>query len=67
MEGSTGITVTIKLYIIAARSPPRSEPQNSQDFLPKAIPRTPRSAALFHRQTRPSSRKRVNAIQRLSM
>jgi hypothetical protein len=34
MEGSTGITVTIKLYIIAARSPPRSEPQNSQDFLP---------------------------------
>ena len=34
---------------------------------PKAMPRTPRSAALFDRQMRPSSRKWVNALQRLSM
>jgi hypothetical protein len=27
--------VTIRLYINAARSPPRSEPQNNQDFLPR--------------------------------
>ena len=26
----------IRLYITAARSPPRSEPQNSHDFRPKA-------------------------------
>ena len=32
-----------------------------------AMPRTPRSAALFDKQMRPSSRRRVNAIQRLSM
>ncbi len=31
-----------------------------------ATPRKARSAALFDRQTRPSSRKRVNAAQRLS-
>src|ERR1035437_11010164 len=59
------LAVTIRLYITAARSPPRSEPQNNQDFLPRAIPRTPRSAALLDRQMRPSSRNRVNAIQRL--
>ena len=51
----------------AARWPPRSEPQNSHDFRPRAIPRSPRSAALFERQTRPSSRNRVKAGQRLSM
>src|ERR1700733_12209608 len=51
------LAVTIRLYITAARSPPRSEPQNNQDFLPRAIPRTPRSAALLDRQMRPSSRK----------
>src|SRR4029077_6500110 len=61
------LAVTIRLYIAAARSPPRSEPQNNHDFRPKAIPRTPRSAALLDRQIRPSSRKRVNAIQRLSI
>src|SRR5204862_3556861 len=67
--GSTSfiLAVTIRLYMIAARSPPRSEPQNNHDFRPKAMPRTPRSAALFDRQMRPSSRKRVNALQRLSM
>lgn len=36
----------------AARLPPRSEPAKSQDFRPKAIPRSARSAALFVRQTR---------------
>jgi len=36
--------VTIRLYITAALSPPRSDPQNNQDFLPRAMPR---SAALF--------------------
>src|SRR5439155_166651 len=61
------LAVTIRLYITAARSPPRSEPQNSQDLRPKAMPRTPRSAALFDRQMRPSSRKRVNTVQRLSI
>jgi hypothetical protein len=32
-----------------------------------ATPRSARSAALLVKQTRPSSRKRVNAAQRLSM
>jgi hypothetical protein len=32
-----------------------------------AIPRRPRSAALFDKQMRPSSRKRVKAGQRFSM
>src|SRR6267378_5015496 len=30
-------------YITAARSPPRSEPQNKHDLRAKALPRTPRS------------------------
>ena len=46
----------------AARCPPRSEPQNSHDFLPKAIPLSARSAALFERQARPSSRNRVKGV-----
>jgi hypothetical protein len=45
------LAVTIRLYMIAARSPPRSEPQNNHDFLPRAMPRTARSAALLDRQT----------------
>src|SRR5689334_2594218 len=53
------LAVTIRLYITAARWPPRSEPANNHDFLPRAIPRSARSAALFERQIRPSSRKRV--------
>src|SRR4051812_42257330 len=67
--GSTSfnLAVTIRLYIAAARCPPRSEPANSHDFLPRAIPRSARSAALLLRQIRPSSRKRVKAGQRLSM
>ena len=32
---------------VAARSPPRSDPQNSHDFRPSATPRSPRSAALL--------------------
>ena len=46
---------------------PRSEPANSHDFLPSANPRSARSAALFVRQTLPSSIKRANRSQRLSM
>src|SRR6202040_2240272 len=55
--GSTlfNLAVTIRLYITAARWPPRSEPANNHDFLPRAIPRSARSAALFERQIRPSS------------
>ena len=49
----------------AARSPPRSEPANRQARRPRAIPRSARSAALYDTQTRPSSRKRVKAGQRL--
>ncbi len=60
------LAVTMRLYITAARCPPRSEPQNSHDRRPRAIPLRARSAALFERQTRPSSRNRVNAVQRLS-
>ena len=41
----------------AARWPPRSEPQNSHDFLPRAMPRSDLSAALFDMQMRSSSRK----------
>ena len=61
------LAVTISLYIAAARSPPRSEPANNHDFLPRAMPRRARSAALFVRQIRPSSRKRVKPSQRFSM
>src|SRR3954447_15740424 len=46
---SFNLAVTIRLYIAAARCPPRSEPANSHDFLPRAIPRKARSAsALEH-------------------
>ena len=42
--GSTSfnLAVKIKLYITAARWPPRSEPANNHDFLPRAIPRSAR-------------------------
>jgi hypothetical protein len=38
--GSTSfiLAVTIRLYITAARPPPRLEPQNSQDYRPRAMP-----------------------------
>lgn len=58
--------VTIKEYMKAALSPPRSEPAKSQDLLPSAIPRSARSAALLVRQIRPSFRKSVKASQRSS-
>ncbi|BAI75275.1 transposase (plasmid) [Azospirillum sp. B510] len=59
--------VTIRLYMAAARCPPRSDPQNSHARLPSAMPRNARSAALLVRQTRPSCRKRVKPSQRVSM
>src|SRR5690606_16295207 len=66
--GSTSfiLAVTIREYMKAARSPPRGDPAKSHAFLPRAIPRRARSAALFVRQMRPSSRKRVKASQRPS-
>jgi hypothetical protein len=57
----------ISVSMTAARSPPRSDPENSQDLRPRAIPRSLRSAALLLRQMRPSSRKRVKTSMRLSM
>jgi len=39
------LAVTMRLYMAAARCPPRSDPQNSHDFLPRAMPRSPLSAA----------------------
>ena len=40
--GSTSLSLAVPMsvYIAAARTPPRSEPQNSHDFLPRAIPRS---------------------------
>src|SRR6202012_1764869 len=49
----------------AARRPPSSDPAKVQFFLPMATARSSRSAALFDMQSRPSSRKRLNASQRL--
>ena len=43
----------------ATRTPPRSEPTNSQERLPRAKGLSALSAALFVRQMRPSSRKRA--------
>src|SRR5258708_6974341 len=34
------LAVTTRLYMAAARRPPRSEPQKSQDFRPRAIARS---------------------------
>jgi hypothetical protein len=47
-RGSTSFSfaVVMSAYIIAARSPPRSLPANSQAFLPRATPRSARSAGL---------------------
>src|SRR5215475_13340676 len=49
----------------AARRPPSSDPAKVQFFRPTATARSSRSAALFDMQSRPSSRKRLNASQRL--
>ena len=35
------LAVTMRLYMAAARCPPRSDPQNSHDFLPRAMPLQP--------------------------
>lgn len=62
--GSTllSLAVPISVYMNAARSPPRSEPANSHAFLPSAMPRRARSAALLVRQMRPSVRNRVKSL-----
>jgi len=67
--GSTSLSlaVMISVAIAAARSAPRSEPAKSHDLRPSANPRRARSAALFVRQTLPSSMNRANRSQRLSM
>ena len=57
----------LKPKVQSGRDVWRSDPQNSHDFRPKAMPRSPRLAALFERQTRPSSRNSVKADQRLTM
>ena len=62
---SAGDEVSVK--ITAARSPPASEPQKVQLRRPTAMPRTARSAALLVMQMRPSSRKRVNVLQRFRL
>src|SRR4051794_9258796 len=68
-RGSTSFSLAVMMseYIAAARSPPRSLPANSHDFLPRAIPRSARSAALFVRQIRPSPRNRAKVSHRTSM
>src|ERR1700733_11608225 len=58
--------VMIRLSMAAARRPPRSDPQNSQDFRPRALPLSPRSAALLDRHRRPSSRN-VKLTHRLGL
>jgi len=63
--GSTPFSLAVySVNIAAARSPPRSEPANSDDLRPIAMPRNARSAALLVREMRPSSRKRVKDGQR---
>nr|BAM13966.1 transposase [Pseudomonas sp. K-62] len=66
--GSTPLSfaVTISVAMAAARSAPRPEPANSHALRPSAKPLSERSAALFVRQIRPSSRKWVKPGQRRS-
>jgi hypothetical protein len=45
--------VTIRLYMKAARVPPRTESANNHDLCPGAMPRNARSAALSVRQIPP--------------
>ena len=63
----SNFAVIMSEYMAAARSPPRSDPQNSHALRPSAAPRSARSAALLLRQMRPSPRNRLNVSQRLSM
>ena len=67
--GSTpfSLALLISVYMKAALSPPHWEPAKSHASRPRAAARSPRSAALFVRQLRPSSRNRVKLGQRLSM
>jgi hypothetical protein len=44
---SLSLAVMINVVTAAARSAPRSEPANNHDFLPRAKPRSARSAALL--------------------
>jgi hypothetical protein len=56
---SLSLAFTINVAMNPARSAPRSDPANSYDFLPSAKRLSARSAALFVRQIRPSSRNDV--------
>lgn len=63
----SSFAVTISEYMNAACWLPRSEPANSHDFLPNAIPRRAFLAKLFVRQMRPSVRNSPNASQSSSI
>ena len=67
MVGNAGEHVGEPGLRVDGIEPRRSEPQNSHALRPSGTQRSGRSAALFERQTRPSSRKRVKASQRRSM
>ena len=47
---SLSLAVAIREYMVAARSPPRSDPANSHARRPKAIPHNARSTVLLVRQ-----------------
>ena len=59
--GSTSLSLAapMRVYIAAARLPPRSEPANKHDFRPRAIPLSALSVASFERQMRPPPRRQV--------
>jgi hypothetical protein len=56
------LAVSITVYILAAASPPLSEPANNQFFLPIAMALKARSAALLSISTLPSSKNLLRAI-----
>src|SRR5579859_5864862 len=60
--GSTplSLAVWINVSMSAARSPPRSEPANSQDFLPSAIPRSSRQEIVAPRPFDDPSAKQIH-------
>jgi hypothetical protein len=58
------LAVSISDRMPAARSPPLSEPANSQFLRPMAMGRIERSAALLSISMVPSSMKRPSAYQR---
>jgi hypothetical protein len=55
----------LKLYMNAARWPPRSLPANIHARRPRATPRNALSAVLLVRQRRPSVRNRANRSHRV--